>query len=517
MAKLAGKARVLLRRVCALSAPGAHWLAFLPALVLAAYWLGGEGALIAAALAFPAIALVAARTRGDGATKGTAQACESISMPALAARADDLVARAMSGDSAAACFLIQIDGISRIADVAGQAEADTVRQLLAARLRAHLRDGDLVLRTGDARFAILLGARTGLSPEALMQLAARLQAVCEEPAPVNGGMSYFSACVGVSATPVMKGPIGGQRLVEAARVALQEAENRGPSAIRAWSVAMGRAHAEARMLRSEVHAALSNGQIQPYYQPQICTSTGQVTGVEALARWIHPEHGVVPPARFLKSLEEAGQMSQLATTVLHHGLTALRTWDAAGVCVPRVSVNFSSTELRGPHLVDQIKWELDRFGVPPHRLGIEVLETVVTTAPDAAVARTIRALRSLGCFVELDDFGTGHASLTALSSLQVDRLKIDRSYVRRIDRDENQRRMIAAVLSFAERLDIDTLAEGVETVGEHALLAQLGCAHVQGFGIARPMPVDRIVPWIATHTQRIREAEMLSHRASRRD
>ncbi|EEB71136.1 diguanylate cyclase/phosphodiesterase [Ruegeria sp. R11] len=166
---------------------------------------------------------------------------------------------------------------------------------------------------------------------------------------------------------------------------------------------------------------------------------------------------------------------------------------------PSVGVNFATDELRNVNLVERIQWELERFGLTPDRLCVEILETVMTDQPDDMIVRNIAALGELGCNIDLDDFGTGHASIAAVQRFRVSRIKIDRSFVMKADRDPEQQKLIAAILTMAERLDLATLAEGVETVGEHALLAQLGCDHVQGFGIGRPMPFDQTLdptpPW----------------------
>ena len=156
--------------------------------------------------------------------------------------------------------------------------------------------------------------------------------------------------------------------------------------------------------------------------------------------------------------------------------------------VPTVSVNFSAAELRNPKLAEKLKWELDRFGLAPDRLTVEILETVVAETDNDVIVRNVAALAALGCGIDLDDFGTGHASITNIRRFALRRLKIDRSFVTRVDEDREQQKLVSAILSMAERLGLDTLAEGVETPGEHAMLSQLGCGHVQGFGIGRPMP-----------------------------
>lgn len=489
---------------------GPQSLAFLPAIVLAAFWIGGEPFLIFTALGAPFLYLLASGPSGRAAEEEPAkQASDVVDMAAARSLAQNALDRAKAANLATACMLVELDGLDDSAQMAGDGTVDTLRELALSRLRNTLRRDDIALRMGDRRFLLLLGPSLRLDLEALLQLASRLQNAVEEPAAVENSMRYMSASIGFCAGVRLPATATGAQMLEAAQVALSEAVANGPSAIRAWSEHMRMAHSEQKTLRSEVDRALASGQIQPWFQPQVCTSTGRISGVEALARWIHPTRGIVPPGQFLRVLEDSGRMERLSEVILQHSLTALRSWDSAGLDIPRVSVNFSDPELRDPRLVERIQWELDRFGLTPQRLGIEVLETVIAGSPEGVVARNIVELGKLGCHIDLDDFGTGHASITSLRRFKVHRLKIDRSFVTRIDRDEEQHRMLAAVLGMADRLGLETLAEGVESVGEHALLAQLGCDHVQGFGIARPMPADQLVGWANQHANRIAEAQKL--------
>lgn len=501
-----GKIRLVLHR----GLTGPHALAFLPALALAGFWLGGEPLLIAVAFGLPAVLLLtgnfATPPVGDGAAPSYADVVNSITANKMA---DTALAQARSASLASGCILVEVDGLEEIAQRGGDAAAEAMRDLALNRLRNTVRRDDRAVRMSDNRFLILLAPSIRLDLESLLQMATRLQTAVEEPASLENSMRYLSASIGFCGSPRLPDHATGTQMLEAAHVALNEAINNGPSAIRAWSENMRAAHKEQQNLKTEVDRALANGQIQPWFQPQICTSTGNISGAEALARWIHPERGIVPPAQFLRVLEDSGRMENLGEVILQHSLTALRSWDQAGLDIPRVSVNFSDSELRSPNLVQKIQWELDRFGLTPQRLGIEVLETVIAGSPEGIVARNIVALGELGCHIDLDDFGTGHASITALRKFRVHRLKIDRSFVTRVDRDEDQHRMLAAVLGMADRLGLETLAEGVESVGEHALLSQLGCDHVQGFGIARPMPGDKIIDWAKEHATRIEGAQRL--------
>jgi EAL domain-containing protein (putative c-di-GMP-specific phosphodiesterase class I) len=199
--------------------------------------------------------------------------------------------------------------------------------------------------------------------------------------------------------------------------------------------------------------------------------------------------------------------------ILSESLRALQKWDNSGHHIPRVSKNFSSQELEDPNICEKLRWELDRYDLEPDRLCVEILEDVIATSDNHIIVRNISALAELGCYIDLDDFGTGHASITNIRRFAVHRIKIDRSFITRVDRDREQQNMVTAVLTMAERLELDTLAEGVETIGEHAMLAQLGCGHVQGFSVARPMPFDETINWIPGHIAKISETPVLGKRA----
>ena len=332
--------------------------------------------------------------------------------------------------------------------------------------------------------------------EVCIQLAGRIQNIIEEPISVDGVSVYMTATIGFC----LRSRAPGQTSTEwssAASTALRAAQKRGPSSIRAYTDEMRRISQTRAELRDEVTHGIEAGQVTPWFQPQISTDTGKVTGFEALARWHHPERGMISPADFLPAIEQAGMLERLADVMLYHTLTALKAWDAAGIIVPQVGVNFSGVELNNPKIVEKVKWELDRFDLAPDRLSIEILETVIAGAPDDMITRNINGLVAMGAALNLDDFGTGHASISSIRRFAVTRIKIDRSFVIKADRDPEQQRMISAILTMAERLNLETLAEGVETVGEHALLAQLGCDHVQGFGIGKPMPFHETLDWIA--------------------
>jgi len=477
-----------------LSGPAAF--ALLPGIVLGGFWLGGEQMLIMLALGFPICLLFAGAPRPALRGEDTVEDAFEHSM-------DAAVRRAVQTSRRTGCILLEMDEYSDLRERYGNAATDAVAAQMTDRVSSVLRSRDTVRRIEENLLAVCIAPVRQLDLGVLLQMAARLQAVMEEPVVIDGTAAFITASVGLTidaSAPEMTGA----GLTAGATTALAEARRHGPSSIRAYTRDMQPPLISCSPdLMEEAVAALENGQIQPWFQPQISTDTGMVSGFEALARWSHPVRGVISPAEFLPILEQAGAMERLGEVMLYNALSALKVWDAAGFDVPHIGVNFSPQELRNPALVKKIEWELDRFDLAAGRLSVEILETVVALSPDDTVVRNIAGLSKLGCQIDLDDFGTGHASISSIRRFDVQRLKIDRSFVMKVDRDPEQQRMVAAILTMAEQLGLATLAEGVETAGEHSMLAQLGCGHVQGYGLGRPIPLDQTCDWMLDHLARV--------------
>ncbi|WP_299288461.1 bifunctional diguanylate cyclase/phosphodiesterase [uncultured Tateyamaria sp.] len=496
-----------LRQRWAAALSGPQMLAFVPALTLAGFWFGGEVALVAIACALPAIWLMQGGVDGVVARRVAHVTSSSgvVSPDTFLTKVQSMRQNARGADRNSAILAIELDEYSLLTNRFEPGALDKVLKTISNRIAAASRDSDIISRIGDCRFAICLGPVQHLDLESCIQLSGRLQQAIEEPISLDGTSIYTSASIGFCLLSRAPGT-DGQDWINGGVAALQEAQRRGPASVRAYSVELHSRLKHRADLRDEVATALERGHIQPWFQPQISTDTGKVTGFEALARWIHPDRGAISPAEFLPAIEDAGLLERLAEVMIYHTFTAIKAWDSAGLHVPHVGVNFSGSELGNPRLVDKVQWELDRFDLTPDRLAVEILETVVTDTSDDTITRNINALTALGCRVDLDDFGTGHASIASIRRFGVGRIKIDRSFVMKADRDPEQQRMISAVLTMAERLGVETLAEGVETVGEHALLAQLGCDYVQGFGIARPMPFEKTLDWVRTHEAKLQDA-----------
>lgn len=488
-------------------------MVFLPAATLAAFWLGGEQILVLVALGLPLVFALAGAFRFGAQPPYPAEALSGLALPARVVDAlDGAMNSAPQSGLVTGCLVVQFDDAESLLDRHGRAAQAEVLAHAGQRLASVLRPGDTVARLEGGGFAVALSPVRRLDLETMVQLAARLQTALATPFSVDRARLYVTVSVGFCLGVRSPGPTG-SALLDAAQVAADEALRNGPGAIRAYAADMARTRADRDAMRDGLEAALDGGQIVPWFQPQVSTDTGAITGFEALARWNHPERGLIPPGEFLTAIDEAGLAERLGEVILYHSLSALAAWDRAGLRVPTVAVNFSAAELRNPRLTDKLKWEIDRFGLSPERLSVEILETVVADTDNDVVVSNIAQLARLGCGIDLDDFGTGHASITNIRRFSVRRIKIDRSFVTKVDEDREQQKIVSAVLSLAERLGIDTLAEGVETAGEHAMLSQLGCGHVQGFVVGRPMPFADTSAWIATHRAKVPITPRLSHRA----
>ena len=494
---------------------GPQLLALLPAVTLGGYWIGGEGFLVLLALAVPAIFAVAGMFSGTGPAWSDAKDGETeLRLRGTAERAlsQTLAAETMTGKTTAA-IAVSIDDFASIELQFGSKAATKILKQASVRLTYALRETDSIVRLNGPRFAVVLGPVRRADLETLIQMSARLQSAVAEPFSVDATRVYVTISVGFC-LPARAPSRSGASLLECAEAALDTAISNGVGSIRAYSPATKRRTNDRLALQGEVAQALESGHIFPWFQPQVSTDTGEITGFEALARWEHPDRGTILPNDFVPALADMGLQERLFEIMLSQSMTALRDWDKAGFKVPKISVNFSGEELSNPKLIEKIKWELDRFDLAADRLCVEILEDVIAASEDDVIVRNILALSELGCCIDLDDFGTGHASIANIRRFAVSRIKIDRSFITRVDRDRDQQNMVAAILTMAERLEIDTLAEGVETIGEHAILAQLGCGHVQGFSVARPMPAEATQKWMTQHRSKLSEPQVIGKKAS---
>lgn len=495
---------------------GPQLAAFIPAISLGAFWFGGEGLLLLSAVLLPALVFAGGSLSLKHIRNQRRDPITGLGGKAELVRHIDHAIRNGIGSAGdpPICALLEIDNATGIESQFGESGQETILRACTAHILDTLRETDSLFAIGPGLFAIVVPKTPRVDLEAMIQMSTRLQEAIGQPISLDNTRVLLTATIGFCLPSRVQSETG-TGFVDAAESALEEARAAGPGSIRAFARGMRAKVSVPDNVTKEVIRALEDGQIRPWFQPQISTHTGKLTGFEALARWEHPEKGNISPAAFLPAIAEAGLFDRLGEVMLFKSLTAIREWDRAGLHVPNVAVNFSADELRNPRLFEKVKWELDRFELTPDRLVVEVLENVVAQSDDDTTTRNIAALSRLGCGIDLDDFGTGHASISNIRRFDVNRIKIDRSFITHVDTDRDQQNMVAAILTMADRLDLDTLGEGVETHGEHAMLAQLGCGHVQGFSIARPMPFEKTAEWIRDHAAKMPETPEFPRRAGK--
>lgn len=459
--------------------------------------LGYEGAAMAVALVLPALLLLA----GGGRRSAYADAGVSFRSDRPLSRAEaERVAGGILADCrrlgrSTAALMVRVDGAGLGGGDWGRRGPDRALVTLTRRMRAVLRENDPVFRIGDDVICVLLHPTRRADLDVAMMIADRLQGAVAQPLSVEGRAVRTTSRVGLC-THVAAPERSGAALLAAADCALRMALRQEDGAVRAFTPEMQQAVEIDHALALEVGPALDKGHIRPWFQAQVDARTGALTGFEALARWYHPELGVLAPGRFLDAVEAAGRNADLGERMLRASLDALTAWERAGIDVPHVGINFSMDELRDPRLAERVAWEVDRAGVEPRRVAVEILETVTLADAEQVIIRNVRELKAAGFLLDLDDFGTGAAAISHIARFGVHRIKIDRSFVDGVEDDAETRKMIGAILRLASELGIESLAEGIETQAQAETLAEMGCDHLQGYGIAKPMPFEDTVRWV---------------------
>ena len=383
-----------------------------------------------------------------------------------------------------AVLFIDLDDFKLVNDRVGHSAGDEVLRVVGELVSGALCSGDLVARLGGDEFVVCCGDIA--DPAEVDALTDRILDVLATPFRVGGDSFAVSASIGVA----LSGPsTGAEGLLRNADAAMYAAKESGKARGELFDDALRDKVRARRQLAVELEAALATGQIQTHFQPQFALDTGALVGFEALARWSHPERGMVPPDEFIPVAEESGLIAQLGRIVLTESCRALASWRAAVPDVPlTVAVNVSAHQLSDPDFLDTVLTELVEVGVPPALLCLEVTESSLADA-DTAV-RALSRLKAIGVELAIDDFGTGYSSLSRLRLFPVDYLKIDRGFVAGMTQRPDDAVIVAAVLGLARTLGVRTVAEGIDDPRQLAELAGLGCDIGQGFFWSRAVPAD---------------------------
>ncbi|UWU67367.1 EAL domain-containing protein [Bradyrhizobium sp. NC92] len=397
-----------------------------------------------------------------------------------------------TGSHVALAFL-DVDHFKDVNDTLGHAAGDELLVQLAQRLREHIGPGDMLGRLGGDEFVILLPQRNA---EAAERVAADISEALARPLRLGSKLMPMSASIGISLYPDHATDI--DTLMQQADAAMYMAKQAGRSTHRIFSAEMSVLAEQRLALIAALRRAVAEGALSLSYQPQIRSCDGAIHGVEALARWRDAVLGDVSPAKFIPLAEECGLIEQIGLWSVREACRQMASWRRAGLNIPCVSVNLSPINFRNVTLAARLKDILAEHELPPDALMLEITEG--TFMQDGAAAlETMNAIRELGVGLSVDDFGTGYSSLSRLAHLPIRELKIDRSFMRDIERDAGALAIATAVVRVGQGLGMSVVAEGVETEGQRNTLAALGCDIVQGFLYAPPLPPVAFERWLIEH------------------
>lgn len=383
----------------------------------------------------------------------------------------------------AVCY-IDVDNFKNINDSSGHEVGDGFLRALADRLRHIVAKEDLVARISGDEFVVVSIAR---DPRAFEAVATRIIEHLRQPLSIDGRDYAVSVSMGVSVYP--RDGSAAPELLRSADIALYQAKERGRDNYQFFANEMNAKVHERMQLEQALRVALAEGQLTVHYQPLVDLRHERIAGLEALARWRHPQFGDVPPAQFIPVAEDSGLIVELGDVVLHQVCGQLARWAREGLPLVPVAVNVSAQQLQRTDIRERVLGICAEHGVAPRLLQIELTESTVMREIDRQIG-ALEGLRAAGVRISIDDFGTGYSSLSYLKHLPIDHLKIDRSFVRDMAVDSNDAAIVSAIISMARSLKLETIAEGVETA-QHALrLASLGCDFAQGYYYSGPLPAD---------------------------
>ena len=400
-------------------------------------------------------------------------------------RLEQACANARRTGTLVAVALIDLDRFKRVNDSLGHAAGDALLQGIADRLRAGVRESDTVARMGGDEFTLVLG---NLSEPASAAVVVRsLRQALRRPITVADHALRATASIGLAVFPRDAQDVG--ELLKCADKALYRAKEMGRDTYAFYDAHTGCQDSTHLFLERELHAAAAAEALQLHYQPIVSLEDGHPVGYEALMRWPHPDKGMIPPGTFIPIAEESDLISVLGRWAVHQACRRLAAWQAAGMPALRIAVNVSARQLQRGHFLEDVRAALAATGADPRRLEIELSERVLLR-PTRDLVELLAELRALGIRILIDDFGTGCSSLSYLNDLPVDVLKIDKSFVHAIGEDPRHGAICRAIIQMAHSLDMQVVAEGVETTEQREFLVASGCDLAQGYLFGRPEPLD---------------------------
>jgi diguanylate cyclase (GGDEF)-like protein/PAS domain S-box-containing protein len=397
-------------------------------------------------------------------------------------RLEFMINHARRNNQLMALLLLDIDRFRLINDTFGYEIGDKLLQTIAERLNTCVRDVDVVFRSGDDEFAIILEEIA--HQEDAAKVAKRILTSCAGPLQVNEHDIHTSVCIGISIFP--HDGDGKVQMLQNAEAAMLRARETGLNNYQHYKPSMNARALERLTLENDLRSALSRYELCTFFQPQVEIKTGEITGMEALLRWKHPELGMIPPSQFIPIAEDTGLILSIGEWVLRSACLQARKWQKTGLPLV-ISVNLSANQFQQQNLVSIVESALKNSGMMPSLLELEITESMSMKNPEDTL-KTLTGLKDLGVRIAIDDFGTGYSSLSYLKRFPIDTLKIDRSFLMDIPENHRDAEIVKAIIAMAHSLNLAVIAEGVETEQQAQYLIENGCRKMQGYLFSPPVP-----------------------------
>ncbi|HSB95749.1 MAG TPA: EAL domain-containing protein [Spongiibacteraceae bacterium] len=389
-------------------------------------------------------------------------------------------------------LFVDLDRFKQVNDSMGHGFGDCLLRAVAERLQNCVRNCDTVARLGGDEFAILLDGID--DTHAANTLGQRVLNAMQAPFTVLERELFITASIGLALYP--QDDNNCENLLAKADAAMYDAKSNGRNIFRQYEPGLSMYSVERLSLETDLRHALDNGELVLHYQPQICLASGSVVGVEALVRWQHPKRGLLPPIHFIGIAEESGLIVAIGYWVLREACRQQVAWVRQGLQPLRMSVNISAVQFQQSDFSARVQQVLLETGVDPGHVELELTESIVMHHA-ATVLGTLNALKDIGLQLAIDDFGTGFSSLSYLRRFPVDRLKIDQSFIRDIEKLPVNESIVRAIAALAKSLSLEIVAEGTETQSELTFVKACGCDEAQGYFYSRPLPPSELLNWLA--------------------
>jgi diguanylate cyclase (GGDEF)-like protein/PAS domain S-box-containing protein len=402
------------------------------------------------------------------------------------------LAQAARNKKKLAILFLDLDRFKEINDTLGHHAGDQLLMEVAYNIKSSIRKSDTVARIGGDEFNVILADIQNL--ENISVIARKLTDSFRKPFEVSDHELYITTSIGISVYPDDGDNV--DTLLRYADVAMYHAKEGGRNNYQFYNPSINKRSIERMRMEGNLRQAIERNELSVYYQPQIDIISGKMICAEALVRWNHPEEGLLEPKNFLPLAEETGLITSIDQWVMNSVCKQVRTWVDSGLSPVCITVNLSARQFQSPALVSNISSILDKTGMSPHSLDLEITETTAMSNIERTASH-LRELVGMGIHISVDDFGTGYSSLNYLKKLPIEKLKIDQSFIHDIATDADDRAIITAVASMARSMSIKTVAEGVETEEQLSFLRNSQCDEAQGFLFSRPLPVEKFTDLMA--------------------